>query len=111
MEKFRCKVCLYIHEGDSAPDICPKCGAPKEQFEKIPENISILIDRAKTTNRILMEAYTKLKELSSLTKEGIEDNLDPACLYIFQRINECCKIMENMIISEINIHTQRNKWG
>jgi rubredoxin len=23
--KFKCKICGYIHEGDSAPEQCPKC--------------------------------------------------------------------------------------
>ena len=23
--KFKCKICGYIHEGDAAPEICPKC--------------------------------------------------------------------------------------
>lgn len=33
--KFRCKVCGYIHEGDSAPSICPVCKAPQSEFEEI----------------------------------------------------------------------------
>ena len=24
--KYVCKICGYIHEGDSAPEKCPKCG-------------------------------------------------------------------------------------
>ncbi len=32
MKKFVCKVCGYVHEGDSAPDKCPQCGAPAEKF-------------------------------------------------------------------------------
>lgn len=30
--KFVCSVCGYVHEGDSAPDFCPVCKAPKEKF-------------------------------------------------------------------------------
>ncbi|MDP2720181.1 MAG: rubredoxin [Dehalococcoidia bacterium] len=33
--KWRCKVCGYIHVGEEPPEICPVCGAPKDQFEKI----------------------------------------------------------------------------
>jgi len=29
MKKWRCMVCGYVHEGESAPDKCPRCGAPK----------------------------------------------------------------------------------
>ena len=30
--KFVCQVCGYVHEGDSAPEKCPQCGAPAEKF-------------------------------------------------------------------------------
>ena len=44
MAKYKCKVCGYIHEGDSAPEVCPLCkktncfeevkeeGAPKNKY-------------------------------------------------------------------------------
>lgn len=32
MKKWICTVCGYIHYGDTPPDMCPKCGAPKEKF-------------------------------------------------------------------------------
>lgn len=34
MAKWICKVCGYTHNGDEAPQNCPKCGAPKSQFYK-----------------------------------------------------------------------------
>ena len=38
--KFKCKVCGYIHEGDSAPEACPKCKLPNvfEPMEDTPAN-------------------------------------------------------------------------
>ncbi len=38
MTKWVCKVCGYIFEGDEAPQVCPQCKAPKEQFKKMDEN-------------------------------------------------------------------------
>jgi len=35
--KYRCPVCGYIHNGSSAPDKCPQCGAPGEKFQKVDE--------------------------------------------------------------------------
>ncbi len=35
MKKFVCGVCGYVHEGDSAPDNCPICGAAKEKFSEM----------------------------------------------------------------------------
>ena len=32
MKKFVCQVCGYVHEGDSAPDVCPVCGALASKF-------------------------------------------------------------------------------
>ncbi len=34
MAKFICKVCGYVHEGDSAPEQCPVCKAPASKFEE-----------------------------------------------------------------------------
>ncbi len=33
MAKYKCKVCGYIHEGNSAPEFCPVCKAPASEFE------------------------------------------------------------------------------
>ena len=32
MKKFVCTVCGYVHEGDSAPAVCPVCKQPAEKF-------------------------------------------------------------------------------
>jgi len=37
MAKWRCTVCGYIHEGDTAPANCPQCGVPAEKFVEIKE--------------------------------------------------------------------------
>ena len=36
-KKFRCLVCGYIHEGETAPEECPLCHVGAEQFEEIEE--------------------------------------------------------------------------
>ncbi|MCX7770939.1 MAG: rubredoxin [Proteobacteria bacterium] len=110
-KKFRCLSCLYIHQGDKAPDVCPKCGATKEQFEQIPENFSKLIDRSSYTNNLLMRSIYHIEELQHLSAKGMDDNLDPGCLYIFRHMNEITKILKAMILAEINTHTQKGKWG
>ncbi|MBN2162427.1 MAG: FAD-dependent oxidoreductase [Pontiellaceae bacterium] len=32
-KRWRCKVCGYIHEGDTPPETCPVCGVPGSEFE------------------------------------------------------------------------------
>ena len=34
MKKFVCTVCGYVHVGDSAPAVCPKCRQPAEKFKE-----------------------------------------------------------------------------
>jgi len=36
--KWKCRKCGYIHEGDSAPGICPACAHPTKYFEVRAEN-------------------------------------------------------------------------
>ena len=40
MAKFICSVCGYVHEGDSAPERCPLCGAPASKFTKQDEGLT-----------------------------------------------------------------------
>ena len=40
MKKFVCSICGYVHEGDSAPEKCPQCGAPASKFSEQQEGLS-----------------------------------------------------------------------
>ncbi len=37
-EKWYCRQCAYVHEGDTAPANCPACLYPRAYFERKPEN-------------------------------------------------------------------------
>ena len=37
-EKWKCRNCGYIHEGEGAPDKCPACDHPRAHFELLGEN-------------------------------------------------------------------------
>lgn len=39
MKKWVCKVCGYVHEGDSPPAVCPVCGVGPEEFVPAPASI------------------------------------------------------------------------
>jgi len=39
MQKYVCKVCGYVHEGDEPPEKCPICNAPKKQFESMGQSL------------------------------------------------------------------------
>ena len=37
MAKYVCSVCGYVHEGDTAPEVCPVCKAGADKFIKQEE--------------------------------------------------------------------------
>lgn len=59
MEKYRCTVCGYIHEGQLSEDYkCPRCGQPASVFEKEEEISASLHKYAGTkTEQNLLEAF------------------------------------------------------
>ena len=54
-KKFKCTICGYIHEGDEAPAICPKCKQPKEKFVEIVDEPKSL--KGTKTEKNLEEAF------------------------------------------------------
>ena len=40
MKKFVCSVCGYVHEGETAPEKCPVCGAPASKFVEQTEKMT-----------------------------------------------------------------------
>lgn len=60
MEKYRCTVCGYIHEGPLPEDFrCPRCNQPASVFEKIEESSAPTNKYAGTkTEKNLMEAFS-----------------------------------------------------
>ena len=32
---FKCSVCGYVYEGETAPEKCPKCGVGPDKFEEL----------------------------------------------------------------------------
>ena len=42
----------YNHDGEEAPDVCPKCGAPKEKFTELDNDAEELVHKSRITNDI-----------------------------------------------------------
>ena len=70
MKKFVCSVCGYVHEGDSAPDKCPQCGAPAEKFNEKKEGILVWADEHK---------IGVAKGLDQEVVEGLKANFTGEC--------------------------------
>jgi rubredoxin len=108
---WRCGVCGYIHEGDEAPDKCPKCGAPKEKFAKIENDAAEVIQRSRYTNLLHMTLASLLTDMADIAEDGIEDNLDPNCVRIFVQAKEFSRMLTSSIHAELAGHMKKGKWG
>lgn len=81
MKKFRCTVCGYIHEGETAPEKCPVCKQGADKFVLVEEEKASGSKYAGTkTEKNLMEAFSgesqarnKYKYFSQVAqREGFE---------------------------------------
>ena len=107
---YRCSVCGYLHEGDGAPDKCPKCGLGAEKFEEMSAEAAEKVYRSDRSNAIHMEIITLAEKIIALSQEGIEDNLDPKCLKAFTNTKNEAWIMKQRLKAEIAGHISLGKW-
>ena len=85
---WKCGVCNFIHEGEGAPDKCPKCGAPKEKFTALEEEKVNLVLRSRLGNTLLMDLDGLLDAVLELAEVGIEDDLDPGCVKLYKECRD-----------------------
>ena len=110
MKMWRCSVCGYVHLGDTAPEKCPKCGAPAEKFAEIEPDKAKLIERSALSNALHMELYTLLAKVAEVGAKGEADNLDPGCVGIFKKAQAEAQVLRRMIMAEIQTHIGKGKW-
>lgn len=106
---WKCGVCGYIHEGE-VPEVCPKCGAPKEKFTALTEEESKKVYDSDRTNDIHMEIIELAMKIKDLAKEGIEINLDPPCVALFKQAHDEAWIIKQRSKAEIAGHVGKGKW-
>lgn len=111
MRKWKCGVCGYIYDGDTPPEKCPNCGAPKEKFERLPEDKEKLIERSRLSNSLHVKISALLDEVAAAAAKGIEDNLDPRCVEIFTQAKETAWVLRQRSKAEIQTHIAKGKWG
>lgn len=110
MKMWKCQACGMTVEGDEAPDFCPKCGAPKEQFIQLTEEEVGKIKSSDRTNDIHMEIIGLAMKIAELAKEGIEIDLDPPCVQVFENALAESWIIKQRSKAEIAGHMSRGKW-
>lgn len=107
---WKCSVCGFLHEGDDAPEKCPKCGAPKKKFSVLSEEDAKKVYDSDRTNDIHMEIINLAMKIKDLAKEGIDINLDPPCVALFKQALAESWIIKQRSKAEIAGHLTRGKW-
>lgn len=108
---FKCTVCGYIHEGEAAPDKCPKCNALQDKFAELTEEQAALVAKSRRTNDIHMELTALLIKVHELAQEGVDLNLDPPCHTLFTKTKQFSVEVRQSIKAEIQGHINKSKWG
>ncbi|MDD3169517.1 MAG: rubredoxin [Eubacteriales bacterium] len=107
---WKCSVCGYMHEGDNPPAACPKCGAPAEKFNALSDEDAQKVYTSDRTNDIHMEIIQLAMEIEKLAKEGIEINLDPPCVALFEQAKNEAWVLKQRSKAELAGHMSRGKW-
>ncbi|MGL4452892.1 MAG: rubredoxin-like domain-containing protein [Sarcina sp.] len=107
---FKCTICGFIAEGDIAPEKCPKCGFGADKFEKLDAETTTKIYRADKTNSFHAEMISLAEQMIKVSNAGIEDNLDPNCLALFQKALNEAWIIKQRSKAEIEKHIIASKW-
>ncbi|MHB1314444.1 MAG: rubredoxin-like domain-containing protein [Christensenellales bacterium] len=107
---WKCSVCGFVYEGNEAPEKCPKCGAPKESYAALSEQDAKKVYDSDRTNDIHMEIINLAMRIKELAKEGIDINLDPPCVAVFNNAKNEAWIIKQRSKAEIAGHVSRGKW-
>lgn len=107
---WKCSVCGYMHDGDTPPDKCPKCGAPAEKFTALSDEEAKKVYASDRTNDIHMEIIQLAMRIKDLAKEGIEINLDPPCVAVFENAKHEAWIIKQRSKAELAGHMGKGKW-
>jgi predicted nucleic acid-binding Zn-ribbon protein len=108
---WRCGSCGYVWDGEEPPDRCPKCGAARERFAAIDEKGVELIERSRFTNSLHMQLALLMEQVMDVAEDGIDDNLDPACVKVFKRALAEAEILQQSVKAELQGHMNKGKWG
>lgn len=110
MQKWKCP-CGYIHDGETAPAKCPKCGATTDKFTLLDETAAGLVERSRRTNMLHARIIDLARQIEKVCKDGIQDNLDPGCSDVFKKTLAASYDMMKLSMTELSGHMSKGKWG
>jgi rubredoxin len=109
-KKWKC-ACGYIHDGDDAPERCPKCGAPAERFTLLDDATAERVERSRHSNALLCRMVDLARQIERACKDGIEDSLDPGCAKVFETALAHSYEIMKLSMTEVQGHVAKGKWG
>lgn len=107
---WKCTVCGFMHEGDEAPEVCPKCGQPKDKYVALSDEEAKKVFDSDPTNDIHMQIAQLAMQIKDLAKKGIELNLDPNCVSVFQKAHHDAWVIKQRCKAELEGHVKKGKW-
>ena len=107
---WKCGGCGYIHDGETAPAQCPKCGAPAERFTLMDDAAAELVERSRRTNALHCQVVGLARQIELACKDGIDDNLDPNCVDVFKKSLAQSYQMMKLSMTEMQGHMSKGKW-
>jgi len=107
---WKCSICGYIHQGESAPLSCPKCGASQDKFHLLDEEATKKIYTSDRTNDIHAELIALSMKMAALCDEGITLNLDPACVSLFRKAKDASWVTKQSCKAELAGHMTKEKF-
>lgn len=110
MKLFKCTVCGYTYEAEEAQETCLKCGAPKDKHEELSEEDAKKIYASDETNDLHMELVNLASTISDLCEAGIEINLDPGCVGVFEKAHQMAWNIKQLAKAEMETHMKKGKW-
>ena len=72
MKKWVCPVCGYVHEGETAPEVCPVCRVPGSKFTVMAENAKLA---AEHEYGVYEKTVKNNPDISEEDKQFIRDQL------------------------------------
>lgn len=110
MKLWKCSVCGFVYEGDAAPANCPKCGVPAEKFMELSQEDAAKIYRSDKSNDLHMQMIRLAMKMDKLARAGIEDNLDPMCVHVFETAKKHAWEIKQMSKAELAGHIAKGKY-
>ncbi len=111
MKMWRCEICGYLHEGEEPPDICPKCGYPKEYFELLDEEEAEMMRDALAVREKYVKIGEHLDAIDKIAEEGIDLNMDDICNDIFGQTRKDTENIRERIKEELSGHSNECIWA